>query len=251
MDRMVSSGILSSETEFKLEELLPDRLVALISGSPSEALQLIYNYRLGLRNSELTVEELPDELLRIMTMKKDKMIDAIARLRLGISYREFLDYPEKIDSEIRIRLLREIYNAEIDVELIVAGFLPDAVRGIIRPVLSSVSEASIGANNNFICIGTGAAAAEQVLHRREQQSFYDLNLTLYNVFEAKKLAELARDVGFETIMIVMEPSINAGTYRLRSLSDQMLTFLLERYLEYGPKRMFSLRLPEGISIFRS
>ena len=80
-------------------------------------------------------------------------------------------------------------------------------------------------------IGEGRYLAESALMHREQDESTSLNLTLYNVHEAKKYAERVASVGKTTTMVVLWPD------RARVITSAGRTFLSERFEKYGPQQV--------------
>jgi hypothetical protein len=195
-DRMMSNDDASGDIQFKYE-LLPSSLLALYSGPQSQALGLIYHYRLGLKKkAKVTVESLPKYLYRMLQKRQQELVDMAVGMNLGgITFNEFVAAGGPLDSGVGAEIMDEVNEARLKIELIVAGFLPDTMSGMINPIIIKVTEKGVNTFKNFLCIGVGTVPAEHALYRREQSELLRLDQTIYNLFEAKKMAEIAPGSG--------------------------------------------------------
>src|SRR5207249_4514755 len=90
----------------------------------------------------------------------------------------------------------EIKTHYSQAELIVAGFVGDA------PLIVKVASDSVWECDDFADVGSGTGIGEASLFHREQNFLHPLELTLYHVYEAKRLAEKAPSVGKRTKLFV-------------------------------------------------
>jgi hypothetical protein len=248
-DLKISNDVFSSETEFKLEDVAPHlKIAALFAGITSEARELISIYRTHLLEStELNVAEAAEQFRVPLRIRKKRMIESFVQARLGTTYEEFLDRREQIDSSLRTAMLNRINDMTINVELLIVGYLPDVILGYppANPVIFKVIWDDVEQHEHFACIGAGAPTAEQALHRREQSNSLELGNTLYNVYEAKKLGELAPSVGSFTHMVVVEPPTKIrSSHYFNSVSSEGKKFLEDYYKRYGPKPVPRINLPD-------
>lgn len=242
IDSLVTTGTASSETEYKLVDLGP--YAAMFSGNIPEARELLSCYadylaRHPLQNPSL--DERLEQLREPLLIQKREMIDATVRRRTGMSYQKFLDRDTHFDPGIRAKICADIENLSIDVDLIIVG------GGVERLWIFRERMERIEAEINFACIGDGAEAAEQSLHRREQQESLSLNETLYHVYEAKRMGELAPTVGKKTDLSVFERSKSSDgplPWSLYPVTPEILDYLEDCYKKYGPQPIPG----DGISI---
>jgi hypothetical protein len=171
------------------------------------------------------------------------MIESYTQAKIGLTYEEFLSRKEQIDSNLRATIFSRINDLNINAELLIFGFVPNATSKNATSLIFKVAWDDVGQHQHFASIGAGAPAAEQVLHRRQQHDFADLPQTLYNVYEAKKLSELAPSVGPMTNMAVIEPSSGGATEHIRGVSTTTLTLLESHFQQYGPRFAPQIVLP--------
>jgi hypothetical protein len=242
-DAMVTAGGSSSETGFKREEIGP--YVALYSGCISEAYELLSAYRDYLATNPLrdplSGAERLTQLRQPLEDHKRRKLDHLVRMRIGISHADFLQLGDQVDPEIRALLRAEIWALSVGVDLLFASFAPGATtvqESFDRAFIFRLREGDIEVHKNFACIGEGALAAEQSLHRREQSDLTLLSKTLYHVYEAKKMGELARSVGEQTMLAVMEPDNNGEIpWLIRPLTPAAKDYLDDCFRRYGPQRV--------------
>jgi 20S proteasome alpha/beta subunit len=244
-DRKLSTDIVSSETELKFD-MFPYGIAALFSGEAAGARELIdaYRYRLikdrnALRPSgELSlmtsrVTALEDLRIPPRTVKR-RMIESHIQARLGLSYDEFLQKgKDQIEPDTRRQLTSEIYQMQMNVELLLCGFLSE------QPSIFRFAWERLELYEHFACIGAGATAAEHSLHSRAQNYQSDLATTLYNVFEAKRSGEQAPSVGTKTIMLIGHRLAEPGM-RVTPVNKSGFTYLEKQFKKYGPKGLPAL-----------
>jgi hypothetical protein len=227
-DSKVSTETWSSETGFKLEELWLGRLIALYSGDPSAANELAAIYRSHFATVNLEGSSLQEELRAPLQVYKNRIANAITGKRLGLKLDDFLARKDQIPEDVLIRIYNEILSEDRGVDLIAAGFFADDNQEV-RARLFTIIRDDVGVERHFACIGSGAEAAIQALHRREQVRQYDLATTLYHAYEAKKAAELSPKVGRDTQVFVLEPGAQGQPpYRLRRVHHQLDALLAGR-----------------------
>src|SRR5262249_12921976 len=146
--------------------------------------------------------------------------EAKLQSELGISYEEFRQtgkssFPEDLYRD----LLWEIRNHRSGAELIVSGFISG------YPRIFKISGDVVWPCNDFAVIGSGTFNGESALRWREQSSTQNLETTIYNVWEAKRLSENVPGVGKKTILLIMRP--NQPTDFLTEAGERMLNDLLQ------------------------
>lgn len=237
-DMLVSASGYSSETEFKRVEIGP--YVALFSGTTSEARELLSSYSDFLAANPLEGDPLSAanrlaQLRQPLENYKWHKLDHLVRMRLGMGYTEFLERGDQIDSQVRTPILADLWALTVEVELLLASIVPgpDAYE---RSFIFRLTNQDLEVRKNFAAIGEGTAAAEQSLHRREQSELSLLTDTLYHVYEAKRMAELAPSIGKHTSLAVIEPDDEGEvSWKIRAISHEAKEYLESRFLELGPK----------------
>lgn len=236
-DAMAGTDASSSETALKRVLLPPSAFVGLYSGTISESYEVLSRYRQQLGSFDpleyLPLHELMEHLRAPLRNHRDAKRNDLVRRLLGLTYDEFLVRGNQVDSLKRTKVEDEIGRLVVDVDLLISGFMPDSRSQPQALIFSTVSE-NLQHDKNFACIGTGSEVAEQSLRRREQTFDFPLDLTLYQVYEAKRMSEIAPNVGKATRLGVMKPSTGADApYRLNELTQDAEEFLEQCYRRYG------------------
>jgi hypothetical protein len=260
-DSMISADIWKSETETKLVDLLGGKLYALWSGDVAEAQELIAIYRSHLSQlGEINGMTLQEQLRIPLRLFKRRKAEHILGMRLGMTWVEFLAAGEKLEkmtSALVKSIWQEINDSTINADLVVFGFLPDDLTlgtsfRLYDPYIFRVRLGDVEIMNHFACVGVGTDAAELSLHRRKQERSKSLLETIYHVYEAKKSAELAPEVGAKTtIAVVMPPSADSGfsanVFCLpHSIGQDGINWLESLYQQYSsPKPIPALTPPES------
>jgi len=244
-DRKISSDIWSSETEFKMEELIPRQLLALFAGTVSEARELLLIYRHEVSSLPARAEML-EKLREPLRIHKRRKVESLVARRLGLTYDQFLDRGDQIEETMRSQIFTAIDGLSIDVDLLIAGFYIDkTLNNALRSQIFQVQQEDVEVHHNFACIGAGAASAEFTLHRREQDAALELDATVYNVYEAMKLAQIAPSVGKDIHIVTLEPvEEGGGEYTLQLLTREGTNVLSEYYERFGPKIAKDVDIPK-------
>ena len=246
---MASVGdVYSSETEHKFRALSDD-LVSLFAGSTARAKELAMIYQSLLKREALPANptEVLEHLRKPLVELKRRLANSYAGARLAVSYDDLRNHGERWFGHDRWqRHMEAIDQHDPNVEMIVAGFS----RTI--PLLYRISRVGgwldVEPVTNFCATGTGAYTAEPALHAREQAFNANLDQTLYNVYEAKKIGETSRAVGKKTITLVVHPASteDPGVVRIQYLSAVGEKDLQKRFKKYGPRPIPPFPgLPEG------
>jgi hypothetical protein len=232
MDMMGSTDYSSAETTWKLHGLCPD-FYGLIAGPVSAARELAYCCGPQIEGKTNIVALLP-ALRDGVGAYKRMFADAHIRSRIGISYDEFMSKGSTFLSEdVHRELCWEIKTHYSQAELIVAGFCGQ------WPVLLKVSGDSVCECDDFAVVGSGTPVAESSLLHRSQNMHNSIDLTVYQVYEAKRLAEKSPGVGKVTKLAVFFPGrkfqyvLQAGFKKLE-----------EQFENFGPQTVTLRNLPE-------
>src|SRR5947209_16588899 len=115
----------------------------------------------------------------------------------------------------------EIAMVGFGCSLIVFGFIQEA------PNIFRIEEdGEIHHCQNFSAIGTGSVIAHTALYQREQKGDSSIEETLYNLYEASRLARIAPGVGEIGEFAMFEPSTRTpGIVRIRITKPNYLAAL--------------------------
>ncbi|MCL2115644.1 MAG: hypothetical protein FWH29_05430 [Methanobrevibacter sp.] len=101
---------------------------------------------------------------------------------------------KKIENPIMSKIFENIIETKLNASILLVGFIENKAH------LSIIREDGVFdfTTINFGAIGSGSPQAENNMLFQKQSKDDDLRRTLYNVFKAKKNAEVNRGVGRET-----------------------------------------------------
>ena len=102
--------------------------------------------------------------------------------------------------------------------------------------------------DNFAAIGSGSIIAEATLMQRGHSELWQLNRTIYAVYEAHKLGSIAPGVGAEMRMNIgaYDPNLNGVALAIQ-VDPDWRDAMEKAYAEFGPKEIdLKLALPEKL-----
>lgn len=210
----------------------------LISGDMSRAAEIAKTFGAVLNGTKLNYINVLDAMKEAANIYREKLADEIVRRHLSVPY----EYLKKNKSEFPESRVLETYTqiSQMDsgAELIIAGFIDS------EPFIFIMErDCAVSVRDNFACVGTGAYIAEPALYQRAQNRSLSLSRSLYHVYEAKRLGEIADGVGKYTVMMVISPQAN-GNLRYWDVPEDVMNVLKDKYLEYGLKPTFDFEWPE-------
>jgi len=255
-DEMVSTEVSSSETEFKLVHL--PRFIGMFSGFTSDARELLSIYEKYLSDqrsnnglSNLSAHEWLEKFRAPIRVRKKAHIEHLLAGH-GLTFKEYADRSDKL-GDLRKEVWQEAENRAFEVELLMTGFTEEKSQALSAShLICRVIRGDAEVHTNFACIGAGREAAEQSLHRREQDSYVQLAQTLYHVYEAKRMGEQSPRVGKRTTLAVMGPRIDEKDltdYRLGIVRMEGMQLLENYYRQYGPKPTRDLSIPSDFKLY--
>jgi hypothetical protein len=208
---------------------------SLIAGDVARTDELVATFQKNLRELR-SVEEL-DKFNVFDAMKtcgyvfREKLVDELVRKKLSVSYEYLRQNKSKFPSATVYETYTQIGQIDSEAEMIAAGFIEG------RAYLFVVErDCTVHNRKQFAAIGTGAQIAEPALFQRKQSDFHSIPLTIYNVYEAKKLGEIADGVGRKTSMLISSPRDNPGEdIDIKRVNDEGMAYLEQKYAEFGHK----------------
>ena len=190
VDYMISTGIGQFEHSINKYNVLNENVVGMMAGNA-----LLMDYFFDFDYSNRTYGEIQD----ILDEKfKQKRLELIQRRVLDI-YSIDLDFVKDIlkgpiTNDFQSAILNRIAKINLDTAILLIGFENNKAK------ISEVSDNGIENYNpiNFHTIGSGSIQAQNTLLFQKHSKEDDLRTTLYNVYKAKKNAEVMQGVGHDT-----------------------------------------------------
>jgi len=204
---------------------------ALVAGDLARTEELTATFATALDGKTLNRYNVFDHMKAAGHAFREKLADELVRQKLSVSYEYLRQNRGKFPSATVYEIYTQISNIDSGAELIAAGFLNN------RPALFVVEkDCSVSHRQHFAAIGTGAYIAEPALYQRRQSKTKSLSDTLYHVYEAKRLGEIAEAVGKMTSIAVISPPAKEGeAIDDKWVGESGFDFLGEKYRELGPK----------------
>ena len=211
-------GDLGSSEGFLKEIAIGGGWYCLIAGDEGDILAISRLYRAEFlkASSDLRFDTLGTHLQAPMFKRKAMLADEYTRLHHAMSYEDFLNTgKDRLPDDIFRESSYEIKNLRLNAEVIVAGILHEA-----GEIHWSDSKGKIRAAANFAAVGSGEYLAASSLLQRNQNSAMSLATTLFNVYEAKRLAQKVGSVGPYSMLSVLTKAGKAETVA-KTIRDQL------------------------------
>lgn len=190
VDHMITTGLGQFEHSINKYNVLNENVVGMMAGNA-----LLMDYFFDEDYSENSFSEILD----IFEEKfKEKRLNIIEKESLDV-YSIDLDFIRDIlkgpiTNDFQAAILKKIAKTKLESAILLMGFENNKAR------IAEVSDYGIGNFNriNFHTIGSGSIQAQNTLLFQKHSKKDDLRTTLYNVYKAKKNAEVMQGVGQDT-----------------------------------------------------
>lgn len=224
----------SSETADKLRWIKKrPNWLALTSGTQSSIESLVRHFRSSLEKisdiGEFNAESTFRSIARIHLFNRKS--DCV-EVELGVTYEYFRTHRDEFTPQVQWEMIEKVRRTGLSASLLILGWIPSA-RGYPSPMICKVErDSSTALCTDFGAIGEGRFVATPSLFRREMDSSVSMRKAIYQLYEAKTMAEIVSSVGDSTSIDVFYPD---GT--LKSLDEKKGAYkYLDRKLKvYGPK----------------
>ncbi len=235
-DWRVETATASAETEYKFS-YLGEHWGALLAGPVVEARELVSVYESFFRanGSGLRLLGLTEKLREPLWQFRKSLADRYTHALYTKTYDEFLEasFPESVVTEH----VQNVSRQSITAELILIGLVDGQF------VIAHVANGDVMLTSAFAAIGSGYAIAESTLFQRKQHDLASLQNTIYCVYEAKKLGEIAPGVGKTTTMMILRRDEKSHTLVHDDVLDSDLKYLDAQFKKFGPRPLRSIKLP--------
>ncbi len=204
-DQLLGDDYQTIETEFKIDVGFSDTLASLYAGKWEDAREL---KRLLMKHANSEALTLDNCIALLTEGQKD--------------FKKWLKRLAKKDS---------------DAQCVIAGFVEK------EPRIFQIDASVVESLPYFAAIGIGAYHAHTILSWRKMNQFVNLERALYCAYEAKKFAQLCKDVGQETLIEVISLAEN-GSLRIEHMRYSLIKTLDQWFASYGPQSVpYNLSLP--------
>jgi hypothetical protein len=222
-DHMVTTALGQFEhCSAKYIEINPST-VAMLAGDP-----LIFEELVHLKNKNASYQEIKNEIFEnFKKIRKEKIKNQIFDM-FSIDEKFFLGALEKsIPNPFVAKILEEVAKFNLDTTILLVGFEGEEAQ------ITDISEEGIDnfRRMNFHAIGSGNTQAANALLFQKHNKEENLSATIYNVFKAKKNAEVLQGVGKETDLLLLIKG--KGCTKITSEDLKVLDDIYNNELKYG------------------
>ena len=221
-DHMITTGMGQFEHEINNYKPLTDNTVGMLAGNA-----LLMDYFLEDDYSDKSYSEIQSILEEKF---KQKRLEKIQKEILDVYSIDFDDVKEMlknpITNDFQSLILKNITKIKLDTAILLIGFEDKKAK------ISEIVDTSIETYDQiyFNTIGSGSIQAQNTLLFQKHSKNDDLKTTLYNVYKAKRNAEVMQGVGKETDLGYLNEN------EITMLEDENIAILDEIYnteLNYG------------------
>jgi 20S proteasome alpha/beta subunit len=227
-----------AEIQQKLSWLYSASWPVLVSGTASDAHDLIATFRSKFNRKGITEANARDRIMEALLEHKKKFTEEYVKASTNLSFDYFRDNKDKIDQTVWSKVWGNIGKIKSDCSLIFCSFAAGVpLMFQVDGDFSVMPEQLVVQDENFLAVGTGRTIANAMLCFRGQNEDMALDDTVYNVFEAMRFARQGQAPGVGKIhaFSVLTPNKN-GTITAKRLRRKGIEFLKKQYDEnFGPK----------------
>jgi hypothetical protein len=228
-DTRIETELTSSNSEIKIITLQHPNWVGMFAGVISNGREINAKLSEAITGTTLTLANIRDTFQRVIWFYKDSLVEDYIRRRFSMPYRDF-QQADNIPPEQLEDAWRKIEEMGIECELIIAGFID----GAPHLLFTEDTSGKLSSERNFAAIGSGGYAARLLLGFRKQDRGDSAPVTMYNIYEAKKIGENAPGVSKETAILLLRPGTGLHLCPIQAQLE-------EAYKRFGPQPTDSMR----------
>lgn len=195
-DHMVSTQLGNFEHSMQKYKKINDTTIAMLAGNP-----LIFDDLVKVEKSDASYDEQKEAIYKNFQEKRNDIIQKELLDPLGVKY---VDIPEIAKSlqinEIMLKILETITNFNLNTSILLVGFDSNKEAQITEITQDNISDFRMF---NFHAIGSGNMQAANTILFQKHSRTEKLIPTIYNVYKAKRNAEVLEGVGKETDLFVV------------------------------------------------
>lgn len=222
VDHMITTGIGQFEHDICKYKVLSDSTVGLLAGNA-----LLMDYFLEEDYSGMSYSDIQSVFEEKF---KEKRLEKIQKEVLDVFKIDWDDVKEilknPVTNEFQTLILKNITRIQSDTAILLIGFEDEKAK------ISEIVDTGIESYDKiyFNTIGSGSIQAQNTLLFQKHSKQDDLKTTLYNVFKAKRNAEVMQGVGKETDIGYLNKN---GITLLDDVSIGILNEIYNIELNYG------------------
>ncbi|MFA4877140.1 MAG: hypothetical protein WC586_06970 [Methanoregula sp.] len=237
-DHMITMGNLGQfeHTISKYKELNKNT-IAMLSGIP-----LLFDDLIQMPGNNLTYFEIKAQIKKNFKSKRNEIFQDHVLDLYGMTWERFVDAVEKpFPNPLIEEIMKQNNKFKLKSSVLLAGFDGD------KAIISEISERTYAdfRDMNSHAIGSGSIQAVNTLMFQKHDKSDTLNTTIYDVYKAKRNAEVAQGVGKETELIVLTKG--KGCRTITSESFKLLKEIYDNEVKQGRthSQLKSLKFSSG------
>ncbi len=196
-DHMVTTLLGNFEHSIQKYKQISSATVAMLAGNP-----LIFDDLVRVKNPEASYDEQKEAIYENFKTKRKDIIQKELLDPLGVKFDDII--PETVKSpqinEIMLRITAQITSFSLDTSILLVGFDKKKEAQITQITQDNISDFRMF---NFHAIGSGNMQAANALLFQKHDRTERVRSTIYNVYKAKRNAEVLEGVGKETDLFLL------------------------------------------------
>lgn len=221
-DHMVTTGLGQFEHSIIKYKKINKQTVAMLSGNP-----ILFDDLINLKNWDGSFDKIKSQIFSNFKKKRKEMMKNQIFDKFMISESFFIEaLNSKIENPLMNSIMKTVAEFNLDTSILLIGI----DEGIAKISVIEENGYTDLVDINFHAIGSGADQAINTLFFQKHSNSEKLSTAIYNVYKAKRNAEVKRGVGRETELLVLSHK------KVTSLADNQLEILNNIYndeLNYG------------------
>lgn len=223
-DHMVTTSLGQFEHSIVKYQQLNNNTVAMLAGDP-----LLFDDLVKLKDSKSPYEQIKLEIFENMKKKRKEIIKNEIFEMYGVNQQFFIDSLQKpVPNPYIDMILRKVSDFKLETGILLIGFNEGEAQ------ITEINDLGIADFRvmNFHAIGSGNIQAANTLLFQKHDKCDALLPTVYNVYKAKKNAEVLQGVGKETELLILSQK---GCLKIEKEDLETLRLIYAEELNVGKK----------------
>lgn len=221
-DHMIDVGIGQFEHDIKKHKKIHGKNIAMLAGNA-----LIFNELIAGIEEDIPFYGIRDKIYDNFTRIKKDWIDKQLLNKFGLEHAEIKEIVKgQIENQFIGKLIERIAKFQLKTIILLAGF-DNGEAKIVEIREEGYADFS---DIHFHAIGSGDVQAINTLLFQKQTIDTSLPITLYNVFKAKRNAEVCSGVGMDTDILLL---MDTGCFEVSKEDITILDGVYHKELEVG------------------
>ena len=230
-DHMVSTQMGQFEHSIVKYQKVNENTVAMLAGNP-----LVFDDLVNISKHDLTYDEIKKEIFQNFKKKRESLIKDQVFDIFGIDKKYFLEILKmpQLNPALQ-KIITDTAEISLETGILLIGFQDGESQ------ITEINEAIINdlRSVNFHAIGSGNVQATNALLFQRHSKDDNLKTTLYNIYKAKRNAEVLVGVGKETDLLILK---NNSCSKINNETMKVLKDIYEEEQQLGKKHEKLIKL---------